>query len=450
MKKASLLILIALFAVLSSIWWIETNSLKKEISSQIDCDAISRKGFPFSPKIRCENLRSKDGKIQHEGWASIGVALLGNQAWVDLSGTITLDQKLAISGEMTLENIPFDDLENSLLKNLSFQARDFTISLEDSPALEAEKLSIQFSDNSKFSLDIQKSRLSSFFSQLFPENKTDVHLVGTWTLGEKLYPFSFELEHSSADCYSSGNGKAKVLINLSQDQFYDVSAQLTNEQTVHKEYTLPEKELFMSAAAPVLDQYPLIHKICNDHWDQLQTLIPSFLGKTNGELAIKLAFPSPETQISEPWKIIFDKLSVQNECYGFELKGAISNELKYAFDLSLKNYQPMIQNLAGYYNRWQKLLSAPDLLGPTLFPANEKMAAHLVSFLKQVSDQHTENDLTLSIQGSESVPFALGNQTPESLAQAVQKLTNDCLAEIELELKVDPASKDVLVSPGAG
>lgn len=436
MKKLASVVLVGLFVVVSSIWWIETGALKKEISSRFDAEKIERKGFPFSPKIKCKNLRSKEFPLANEGWACFGTTLLGNQGWIDLSGKIIFDQKLIAAGEISIENLIFDSFEDFTLK-----ASDLSLSLNDAPIFETDELSLDLAGGSDFAIDILGGHINTAISQLFPPNSTNMKIKGKLTSTETIFPVCFDVErYTGNDNYSSGEGRAKFTLNLNSDGYLKGDLFISSTQNCHAQLEVPDQEEVMEAFGPVLSQIPLLERICKNHWDQVPDLLPDTLGKTSAELAASIEFRHVN-QILDVRKFTIDHFQIGNDRYGAELKGEISDlGNTYKLELTLKNHQAFLSEFAGYYNRWQKLLSSPDLLGPALFSVNEKMTQVATSFLESISDRHTDKEMTLSLKGS---PLVVGLKTPEQMTEALQKL----IADIDSELKVNPSPENMLMSP---
>lgn len=475
MKKVLTFLPVALLVAVSAIWWTATNQLKNSLPAHIEFDSMKRTGFPFSPKIELKNPRTE--ALSHFGVIQYGTSLLGTQGWVDFSGKTKIDD-MVFEGKFSLykgnlksflKGAQLDEMSPgqffSLLDDFTLKAENLSIS---APTANIEiqtgvfKLSSYDPIHLDFSADIQGMAFGNEFTQAFPKNLTDISFKGKSSHSlrglkegmniEDILPMGIELDSFVfSDQFSSGSLKMACNFDSCGDDRYFGSFSFSSLGNYHSSPALPEKSKFLASLRPINAEHPWLATFLENYWDDLSKLLPDMVSfgttKTDIDFGFEFGLNQDRLEISE-FKL--NRLQLDSDKYGLNVHGIIAGseeEPSYNLTLAMKNHRDCISDLLNYYNKWQTVLSNSDLLGPQLPQMNERVANKVSAFLESMAQRQNDRELLVTLQHEHPKPVTVCDKSLDEILLALQQLSLDVLAELQLESKIEPSTENVLMSP---
>jgi hypothetical protein len=183
-----------------------------------------------------------------------------------------------------------------------------------------------------------------------------------------------------------------------------------------------------------LAQFPKLENLVVNHWDQIATLIPDYSSLGSIEEQIDLGFHvRQQGKQDEDWNVDLKKYAAKTPVYEIALKAYVgfrdSNETSF-FEVQIPNYQEFIQNLAGYYNRWQAVLTSTQTFSEMeMPPVNHKVVNRMSEFLSSLSQPGPSKDLHIVVQRGSS-DTNIGPFNFELFSSELEKFVVDVTAEM--------------------
>lgn len=260
--------------------------------------------------------------------------------------------------------------------------------------------------------------------------------------GKKISPFCIEVEKMtySSDRGDSGAIQGKFKIEAPQA---DAFSGLFSMNALHKgssqshDFAVSQYRSMAKKFQKLgyFAQYPKWENLIMNHWDQVAALIPDYSSLGSIETQIDLGFHvRREGAQDEDWSLDLKKCAIKTPAYEIAVKCCKgfrdSNEAAF-FEVQIPHYQEFIQALAGYYNRWQAVLTSTQTLSEVEMPyVNEKVLHRMSEFCAALSQPGSSNDLHLVIRRKGSNDIAVGPFNAESFLSEFQKLIVDVTTEM--------------------